>query len=114
MSRHRRNGGWLLRFEILILAAVAVTAFSMAAGTSHAEAANTRPCVTSGEHKQIRFDMPKRKVHRIFDFNGVTSNLWPRTRAYRWCNGDATTYVIYHRNNPVRVKSVLWLSSETA
>lgn len=109
----------LLTAEVLLLALLASTAAAYAVGVATADdtravaavvvgsVADTRPCVTRGEHRQIKFGMPKAKVHRIFDFNGVRFDRIPRCRLYRWCNGDYYTAIIYHKRKPARVKSIL-------
>ena len=94
----------LLSVEITVLTVVAAGALVMAAGsTDPAQAADDRPCLTSGEHRQIAKGMTKKRVDGIADFPGVRSEWWADSWLYVWCKGDIYTLVTYTPPKPRRV-----------
>jgi hypothetical protein len=80
-----RNNILALTFSVVVVAGALV-----AASPAEAAEADTRPCVTRGEYRQVKQGMTKIRVHAIFDTAGKrlfinTGEVSNEGREYRVC-----------------------------
>ena len=81
-----RNNILALTFSVVVVAGALV-----AASPAEAAEADTRPCVTRGEYRQVKQGMTKIRVHAIFDTAGKrlfinTGEVSNEGREYRVCD----------------------------